>query len=253
MKKTKNSFSHSVLLITSLILLIPFLSHGQSADEILKKVDKNISSANRIFESRMTIHGKRFSRTLTSKTYSVGADNSFTEYLNPARERGTKMLKLKNQLWIYSPSSDRTIQISGHMLRQSVMGSDLSYEDMMEDRKLTDIYTARLEGKETLNGRTCFVLNLLAKVGNTTYYRRKMWIDTERFIPLKEDLFAKSGLLLKRTLFSNVKFVNGRWYPMSINFKDMLKNGKGTDFNITRIQFNQKIPEYIFTKASLKK
>jgi hypothetical protein len=35
-------------------------------------------------------------------------------------------------------------------------------------------------------------------------------------------------------------------------YKDMLKQGKGTVFNITSIKFNQKIPEYIFTKAALK-
>jgi hypothetical protein len=36
------------------------------------------------------------------------------------------MLKLGDQLWTFSPSTDRTIQIAGHMLRQSVMGSDMS-------------------------------------------------------------------------------------------------------------------------------
>ena len=255
MKKSINiSYPNFKIGITLLILLfISSMAHAQSADEILKKVDQNMSSTNRVFKSSMTIHGKRFSRTLTSRTYSVGADKSFTEYLSPAREQGTKMLKLKNQLWIYSPSSDRIIQISGHMLRQSVMGSDLSYEDMMEDRKLTDIYTATIAGKEQINQRTCFVVDLIAKVDNTAYYRRKMWIDAERFVPLKEDLFAKSGQLLKRTVFSRVELINGRWFPMSINFKDMLKNGKGTDFQITQIKFNQKIPDYIFTKASLKK
>src|SRR5512136_3011334 len=118
------------------------------AVEILHRVEKNMSSDNRVFESSMIIHGTRISRTITSRTYSVGDQEAFTEYLSPAREQGTKMLKLHNQLWIYSPSTDRTIQISGHMLRQSVMGSDLSYEDMMDDRKLTDIYNARLSGSE---------------------------------------------------------------------------------------------------------
>ncbi|MFZ2896490.1 MAG: outer membrane lipoprotein-sorting protein, partial [Saprospiraceae bacterium] len=94
----------------------------------------------------------------------MGDKRSFTEYLSPAREAGTKMLKLENQLWIYSPSTDRTIQISGHMLRQSVMGSDLSYEDMMDDRKLTDIYSAKVAGEETIDNRKTWVLELTAKV-----------------------------------------------------------------------------------------
>ncbi|MCK7490029.1 MAG: outer membrane lipoprotein-sorting protein [Anaerotruncus sp.] len=62
------------------------------------------------------------------------------------------MLKLEDQLWTYTPASDRTILISGHMLRQSVMGSDLSYEDMMEDPRLASLYAATVAGEETLRG-----------------------------------------------------------------------------------------------------
>ena len=240
-------------IIISLLTFIAVTGFSQpNADEILQKVDKNMSAENRIFESSMTIHGKRSSRTITSKSYSVGDKKSFTEYLSPAREQGTKMLKLENQLWIYSPSTDRTIQISGHMLRQSVMGSDLSYEDMMEDRKLTDLYTAEVTGEETIESRQCWVLSLTAKVPDVAYAARKVWIDRERFVPLKEELYAKSGQLLKRSAMSEVIQVQGRWFPTKILYKDMLKQGEGTEFKMTDIKFNQKISEYIFTKAALK-
>nr|HPR59633.1 outer membrane lipoprotein-sorting protein [Prolixibacteraceae bacterium] len=144
-------------LTISIALFLAFTGFAApDANEILKKVDQNLSSKNRVMESTITIHGKRNSRTMTSRSYAVGTEKAFTEYLSPARDAGTKMLKLENQLWIYSPSTDRTIQISGHMLRQSVMGSDLSYEDMMDDRKLTDTYTATLEGTETVDGREVY-------------------------------------------------------------------------------------------------
>jgi outer membrane lipoprotein-sorting protein len=215
-------------------------------------VEQNMSSDNRIVESEMTIHSRRSSRTISAKTYSSGYKKSFTEYLSPAREAGTKMLKLESQLWIYAPSTDRTIQISGHMLRQSVMGSDLSYEDMMDDRKLTDVYSAKVIGEETLDGRKVHVLELNAKVDDIAYFKRKMWVDTERFVPLKEELFAKSGQLLKRTTMSNVQRIQGRWFPMNMTYKDMLKQGAGTEFKVTSIKFNTEIPEYVFTKAVLK-
>jgi len=240
------------LTIALLTALSSWVYSQPTADQILKKVDENMSSENRIFESSMTINGNRNSRTITSKTYAVGDKKSFTEYLSPAREQGTKMLKQENQLWIYSPSTDRTIQISGQMLRQSVMGSDLSYEDMMDDRKLTDIYNASITGNEELEGRKVWVLDLKAKVADVAYASRKVWIDTERYIPLKEELFAKSGQLLKRSTLSDVEKIQGRWFPTKILFKDMLKEGKGTEFKITSVKFNQQIPEYIFTKAALK-
>lgn len=234
-----------------LILIMPLWSQP-SADEILEKVDQNLSAKNRVFESAMTIHGRRNSRTITSKSYSVGDKQSFTEYLSPAREQGTKMLKLEDKLWIYSPTTDRTIQISGHMLRQSVMGSDLSYEDMMDDRKLTDIYDGVVIGEEETGSRKCYLLEMTAKVDDAAYHMRRMWIDTERFVPLKEELYAKSGQLLKRTTLSEVKKIQGRWFPTVMVYKDMMKQGEGTEFKVLDAKFDVEIPEYIFTKAALK-
>jgi outer membrane lipoprotein-sorting protein len=235
-----------------LILLLTTTLSAQSAREILERVDKNMSSNNRAFESTMTIHGKRGSRSISSRSWSEGTEKSFTEYLSPASEKGTKMLKVQDQLWIYSPSTDRTIQISGHLLRQSVMGSDLSYEDMMEDRKLTDVYSAKVIGEEKVDDRNTWILELTAKVEDIAYHSQKMWIDRERFVPLKQEMFAKSGQLLKRTELQEVKKIENRWFPTLINYKDMLKDGKGTEFRMTSIKFNQNIPDYLFTKAALK-
>jgi outer membrane lipoprotein-sorting protein len=238
------------MLFVSVIFLMSFAE--PDANVILDKVDKNMSSKNRVFESAMIIHGRRTSRTITSVSYSVGDKQSFTEYLSPPREQGTKMLKLENQLWIYSPSTDRIIQISGHMLRQSVMGSDLSYEDMMDDRKLTEIYSATVTGNETIDGRNTYVLELIAKVDDASYHSQKIWVDAERYVPLKQEMYAKSGQLLKRTTLTDVKQVQGRWFPMSIVYKDVLKDGSGTEFKMTSVKFDQNIPDYIFTKAALK-
>lgn len=234
------------------ILCLTGIISAQNANDILTKVDMNMSSKNRVFESAMIIHGKRNSRTITSRSYSEGSSRSFTEYLSPASEQGTKMLKLEDQLWIYSPSADRTIQISGHLLRQSVMGSDLSYEDMMEDRKLTDVYSAKISGEETIGDRTAWIVELTAKVSDVAYYSQKMWIDKQRFVPLKQELFAKSGQLLKRMELSDVKNIQGRWFPTTVVYKDMLKDGSGTEFKMTSIKFDQNIPAHIFTKAVLK-
>ena len=240
-------------LSTSIIIsLIFFQLNAQDAKTILDKVDRNMSSKNRIMETSMTIHGKRSSRTLTSKTWSEGTEKSFSEYLSPAADKGTKMLKLEGQLWIYSPSTDRIIQISGHMLRQSVMGSDLSYEDMMDDRKLTEMYSAKIIQEEKLGDRNTYLLQLTAKVDNVAYYSQKIWIDTERFVPLKQEMYAKSNQLLKRTELKDVKHIQGRWFPTTILYKDILKQGDGTEFKINSILFDQKIPEYIFSKAALK-
>ncbi|MFW6100713.1 MAG: outer membrane lipoprotein-sorting protein [Bacteroidota bacterium] len=240
---------------TILMFLCSFsimLPSNPDADKILERVDQNLSSRNRVVESTMIIHGRRQNRTITSRTYIVGDTKSFTEYLSPAREQGTKMLKLEDQMWIYSPDSDRTIQISGHMLRQSVMGSDLSYEDMMDDRKLQEVYNAEITGETSVEGRICYQLQLNAKVDDASYESQKLWIDKERYIPLKQELYAKGGQLLKRITLSEIERIEGRWFPMKMIYKDVLKEGDGTGFCVNSIRFNQDIPGYIFSKAALK-
>ena len=102
-----------------------------SVYDIIKAMDNNLNAKSRIMTSKMVVHGRRSSRTIESRNWVVGIDLAFTEYLSPPRESGTKMLKLGDKLWIYSPQTDRVIQISGHMLRQSVMGSDMSYNDCL--------------------------------------------------------------------------------------------------------------------------
>ncbi len=162
------------------------------------------------------------------------------------------MLKLEDQLWTYIPSTDRTIKISGHMLRQSVMGLDLSYEDMMEDPELLNLYNANVIGEEIFLDRPCWILELTAKVEDISYASRKIWVDKERYVSLKEERFARSGKLLKVFEVKEVRQIQKRWVPSHMIFKDALKSGGGTEYKIETIEFNASIPEHVFTKASLR-
>ena len=242
-------------IMISMILFFPTLLFSQtpSAEDILKIVDENRISDSKIIVSKMIIHGRRGERTVEAKSWQRNIDDSFTEYLAPAREKGTKMLKLGDRLWTYSPQTDRTILISGHMLRQSVMGSDLSYEDMMEDPFLQNIYDAEIVGTDTISTRLVWILELKAKKGDASYDKRKIWADKERYIILKENLYAKSGKLLKQIDIHDVMKIEGRWVAKSLTYKDVLKEGNGTIMIIESIKFNENIPDYIFSKASLRK
>lgn len=241
------------IVIPMLLLSVSLTAQNPSAKEIIEKVDKNMSAESRVFTSRMVIHNPRNTRTVESKSWSMGETKSYTEYLSPPREQGTKMLKLDNLLWIFSPATDRIIQISGHMLRQSVMGSDLSYEDMMEDPHLLNHYSGKVDGEEKIGDRNCWIILLTANAADVAYNTQKLWVDKDRFIPLRKELYAKSGVLLKKMELSDVLQVQGRWYPKKILFKDVLKEGEGIEFQMVDIEFNVKIPDYIFSKASLKK
>lgn len=245
--RLKNSIIISIFFTTIVFGQLP------SAESIISKIDNNLSSESRILTSKMIINSARGSRTIESKTWAKGDYEAFTEYISPPRESGTKMLKTKYQLWIFSPSTDRTIQISGHMMRQSVMGSDLSYEDMMNNENFSENYTSKVIGVESYNNIDCYVLEMNSNKEDIAYPKKIVWVHKKNYVPLKEELYAKSGKLLKRLELSDLKQIDGRWYPMKMTFKDMLKSGKGTEFIISDIQFDKEIPKYILTKAALKK
>ena len=251
--KSRKSRARALLLCLCLSLGLCLAAETPSGEEILKKVDENGYAETRVAVSEMVIHLARNARTVRAKSWVEGADKSFTEFLYPPRDAGTKMLKLGDELWVYTPSTDRTIKISGHMLRQSVMGSDLSYEDMLEDRKLVDLYDAEVAGEDTMLGRACWVIQLTAKAPDVSYYSRKVWVDKERFLPLREDRFAKSGKLLKTSEVKSVAQYQGRWVADHATFKDALKSGEGTEFIVDSLRLNVPIPDYIFSKASLRK
>ena len=243
-------------------IIISFLSFtfllGQSDEvtvqNIIQAMDDNLNAKSRVMTSKMIVHGRRSSRTIESRNWVVGIDQAFTEYLSPPREAGTKMLKLYDKLWIYSPQTDRVIQISGHMLRQSVMGSDMSYNDMMEDRPLEELYEATLEGSVLIDGRDHWIMHLEAKAKGLSYPKRRAWIDKEYLLPMKEELYGKSGKLLKTSTMDGIKKVQGRWFPSRFIFKDELKrNSKGTEWHIEDIEFDVDIPESRFSKAKLRK
>jgi len=242
-----------LLIIVLLLIAITLFAEFPDGIELIQKVDDNMYSRNAVSTSRMIVHGRRGSRTMEIKSWAEGEDRSFSEYLSPPRDAGTKMLKLEDKLWIYNPSSDRTIQISGHMLRQSMMGSDLSYEDMMEENELIKIYNAEVTGEEIINERDCWIVLLTAKTEAAAYHTKKVWIDKERYLPLREERFGKSGKLLKITEINEVFKIGKRWYPKNMVFKDVLKKGKGTEFIIDNIEFDVEIPEAKFSKAALRK
>lgn len=244
---------HLLTLLTCLLLSGSSIAGAMSAADILQRIDDNQNVERQIIHSSMIIHGLRGSREIRYKSWIIGKEKSFTESLAPRREKGTKMLKVKQSLWIFNPRADRTIRIAGHMLRQSMSGSDLSYEDMMEKGKLLDHYQARIVGEEQINGRSMWVLELKAKDSSIAYQQRKIWVDKERYIGSREELFAASGKLLKRLEVLETFQTSRGWYPRRMRFKDMLKKGKGTEWIIHDVDFDSPIPSSKFTKAALRR
>jgi outer membrane lipoprotein-sorting protein len=242
------------LVIIYMVVTAGFSQENPSAFEILDKIDQNMVFETAYAEIDMIITIKNRVITKEMVSYSKGNEKSYIEFLSPARDKGTKMLKIEDVVKIYYPSAERVMRLSGHMLRQSMMGSDFSYEDMTErSKKLREEYTGEVKGEETINGRSCYVVVLTSKIDKQTYFTRKAWIDKERFLGLKEELYAKSGKLLKVMIADEIQTFKDRYYPTIVTLEDKLRKNSKTEMVIKKIDFDIPIPEGTFSERQLMK
>ena len=245
--------------VVFLIFVVTILSatsvHAAEIDPqiLLEAVDNNLWSNTKYIEGRLIINNGRLERILEMVSWMEGVERSYSLYKAPPRERGTKMLKIGPKLWMYTPRTDRKILIAGHMLRQSMMGSDLSYEDMMEDKKLSRTYKAELGGVESFRGVSCGILRLEAHDNTTTYQKRKLWVDLKRKVILRQELYARSGMLIRGVEFLGYKPVGTRLFPKKMVFRDLLKQNTQTTYIFDVIKFDVKIPAKYFSQSILKR
>jgi outer membrane lipoprotein-sorting protein len=225
---------------------------ARSAAEILAKVDSNESYKSISYSGRMEITIGGETRYKTMDSVALGADKAFSEFTNP-EDRGTRYLKIGKDLWIYFPKEQDTVKISGHLLKEGMMGSDVSYEDALESRDFAAKYSAEVKGREAVEGRDCYVIELKAKVPTAAYDRRVLWIDSERYVTLKQEMYAKSGRLLKTSRSLEVAKVGDRWYPAKTEFESKLRAGTKTVFAMTRIEIDLPVDPKRFTMAALAK
>jgi len=240
--------------MTVLIMLLSLMIAAaveMTAEEIINMRDDNEYFDTAQMEADMIIvsGSRKITKTMTALT---DKKSSLAEFTN-SQDRGTKFLKIEGDLWMFFPDAEEIIKISGHMLNQGMMGSDFSYQDLMESDKLTDLYDFKIIKEEELDGRPCYVLEGIAREGvKVSYYRRVSWIDKERFIGLKEELYAESGRILKETKVNKIEEIEGRWVAVDSVMENKLRKDTYTQFILIQISFNPEIPEETFSLQNLR-
>lgn len=255
MKRVTNNCGTRCLIFLALLFsgLAPLCAQSsgeEAAVAILRKVDANQSYSSIQYEGKMEIISGSKSKTKTMLAWSVGSEKAFIEFTNP-EDRGVRMLKLGKNLWMYFPKEKDTVKISGALLRQGLMGSDFSYEDAMESDDLLESYAASIVAEETIEGHKSYVLELVARSRDPSYAKRKLWVDADRYIVLKSELFAKSGLLLKVSRTLEVKKLGDRYFPSMVELLDALKKNSRTVMTMTSLVLDAKVDDSRFSLQAL--
>ncbi len=236
------------LLFCSLVAL-----SAQSGVEIVEKVDDNRVVQSLSYKAIMKIGMTGKVREKSFEGYAQGEELAYMEFTAPARDKGTRFLMIEDEMWMYIPAVEKATKIAGHMLRQSLMGSDFSYDDFTENERLQDAYSITLLGSDTVDNTDCHLLELIAKVEEVTYYKRIMWVSKQTYVPLKTELYAKSGKLMKEVSVLETKEISARRYPVRIRMENKLRKQTFTELILDDILIDISVPSKVFTKAYLER
>lgn len=243
------------LQIIFLIILLSLTGNifAESAMDIIRRVDSNDDFQTQKYTATMTI--KKGKRTLVKTMSGYGAERgekAFIEFTNPA-DKGVKYLKIEDELWIYFPDADDIMKISGHMLRQGMMGSDISYEDMMSSETLEEDYSAKLLGSKTVRGRDCYEIELTAKTNEALYAKEIVRVDKEWYTALSLELYAHGGRLIKTMEQYDVKNIQGRNIATRTIIEDKRRKNSSTTITLDELVINAKLPSGVFSHSYLRK
>jgi len=242
------------ILLTAMMLFAAITAFTQtpSAAELLRRIDENEIYSTIEYEGEMIIDygNRRYVKTM--KAWGRGNTDSFIEFTNP-EDKGTKYLRTGGRLYVYSPDNEGVMLISGHMLKESMMGSDMSYEDTLNNETLASRYDPVIAGSETVRGRDAWVLELKAKKKTESYPSRKLWIDKENGDLLRYELFALSGVKLKEYNLLRVEVIGGRRFPVEGEMRDLMRKDSKTKFVMKNVVLDKPIPDSVFSRRNLER
>lgn len=239
-----------IFIFTVMFIFITTGLFAITAEEIIEKLELNLVYNTSIVEGRMVINDRFGTRTSTYISYAEGEEKSLLEFTNK-EDAGQKILRLEDEIYLYYPDAEETIRLQGAALRQAVMGSDFSYEDMTGDKGILGSYNVTLDGEESIDGNSCYIITLTAKTRDVPYQKEIMWVDKELFVYRQVHKLAKSGKVLKEMKIIDLIIVDGLHIPSGFTIVDKLKRNSSTEFYMDSIDLGVTLPKDIFTLSEL--
>lgn len=181
-------------------------------------------------------------------------------FIAPADIKGTKVLIHEHRdgeddIWVYLPSMNKVRRLVSSNKKDSFVGSDFSYTDILTPR--VDDYDHTLLRRENLDNVPCFVIESVPKTDkikrDTGYSRTVSWIRTDNFVRIQADFSDVGGLPYKHMHVSAVTEVSahdGKWLIERVEMLD-IQSGHRTEIIFKDIKVGRKADENMLSPNSL--
>jgi len=240
----------ATLMLLSLLYFLPGLLSAQSAEDIVKKMDQMQKFDTMKNQGSMTTKDRFGTKKIDFISWSKGSSDFLIEFTS-ASELGQKILRTRDELFLYYPDAEEVLRLQGAALRQSMMGTDISYEDMTEGNNTLDKYDVKLIREESVEGKSCFVIGMTAKTRNVPYQKQTMWVVKETLLPQQVQYFSKSGKLLKEMRVLDVIKEKGKFVISRMILEDKLKKNSSTEMKLDSVETDLSLGDGFFSLDQL--
>lgn len=213
------------------------------------------ASLNMILRNRGGDESTRAIRVMALEVQGDG-DKSLTVFDEPADVKGTAFLSFSHPVdpddqWLYMPALKRVKRISSANKSGPFMGSQFAYEDLSSFE--VEKYHYKYLRDEVLDGTDCFVIENIPQYENSGYTRQVVWVDKQRYIPLRIDYYDRKNALLKTLRFNGYQQYLGKYWRALEQRMENVQNGKTTLLTWSDYQFKNNLSERDFDRNSLKR
>jgi outer membrane lipoprotein-sorting protein len=255
------------MLFTSLLCLIPFTAHSETAEEkglaIAIEADRrNDGFGDTTADMMMTLRNKQGNesiRVIRSKTLEVidDGDKSLSIFDTPKDVQGTAFLSFSHKVgddeqWLYLPALKRVKRINSRNKSGSFMGSEFAYEDIASQE--VEKYTYKHLREEELNGMPCYVgESYPVDKKNSGYTKRVTWLDKDEYRLQKVEFYDRKKSLLKTLNVSGYQQYLGKYWRADSMEMINHQTGKSTTLQWTNYRFKTGLTDSDFNSTSLKR
>jgi len=237
------------ILFLVLFCSTPVLSKTISAQKILQYVDE-IRTPQTDYRVTAKITSRKPNKKDKVAVYEIlmkGQDKTVIKTLQPKIDKGTSLLMLRYDLWVFLQTISKPLRIS---LQQRLFG-DAANGDIARANFSGD-YNPELIDTVTIKGKAFYLLELTAQNEKVTYHKAKLWVMKDTYYPLKGEFYAFSGKLLKTCYYTKYKKILGKMRPTMLVLDNPLVKGKRTIIDYSNMR-KERFSDKMFTKNYMKK
>jgi len=227
-------------------------SYADEAAELVKAAINYWRDVSSYSVVDMTIHRPRWERTMTLRVWTRGEKQSLVRVMAPAKDAGNGTLLVDNKVWTFSPKINRIIKIPSSMMYQSWMGSDFSNNDVARADDLIHLYTHKLIGTETHEGRKTFVVESIPFDSAPVVWGKEVIKIRDDYVMLEHAFFDQDMRLVKKMVAMEVKPMGGKEIATLERMQKMDKPDEWTQILVKEARFGIDVPASTFTLSNLR-